>query len=124
MPIKSLLGRLLATIAGLAMVANGTVKLLGVGAVVTNMARIHFEGPMLIAQGAVELGLGVLALAPRTRNIGLVGLMAVLIGAVAAHLGAGQPFSEALPAAVALAPVVVGFVLLNATALRDLFLRP
>jgi len=112
--------RLLAGCIGLGMVAAGLAKLAGAATVAGNMAKIHFVGPMLRGQGAIELLLGVLTLIPPTRNLGLVGLLAVFTGAIAAHLGAGQAFAQVAPATVALVLTAGVFVTLNLRALGAL----
>src|SRR5205814_4577232 len=105
--------KIVATVLGAFMVLNGIMKIAGAEKVAANMAQIHFTGAALTFQGVVELAAGLIAIVPRTRSLGLAGMMAIFIGAIGAHLGAGQTFDKAVPAAVALVVTSLVFVALN-----------
>jgi len=105
--------KIVAAVLGVFMVVNGVMKIAGVEKVAANMAQIHFTGSALTFQGVVELCAGIIAIVPRTRSLGLVGLMAIFIGAIGAHLGAGQTFDKAVPATVALIVTALVFAALN-----------
>jgi len=105
---------------GIAMFLSGLAKVLGSESVVDRMAALHVEGGWLVAQGVLEMLLAGATIVPRTRNLGLLGLIAVFVGAVGAHLGAGQGISDAAPATAVLVATIVLFTSANYAVLRAL----
>jgi len=118
MPTASMI---LGGVPGALMLLIGVPKLLRVQKFVDNMAELHFTGPKLTAVGLFELAIGVLAMVPATRNIGLALIVVNMVAASSSHLGAGQHPSKAAPAAAFGLIAAADFVALNAAALRALF---
>lgn len=107
---------------GVNMMAIGLFKIARWPVMAENMAQIHFGGWALQAQGSIEVAAGVVTLVPKTRNLGLCWMMAILIGAVGAHLGAGQELGKAAPAIVVLVLTAAVFVARNRAKLGELLL--
>ena len=112
---------ILGGVPGALMLLIALPKLLRVQKFVENMARIHFTGALLTAVGIFELCIGVLAMVPATRNIGLGLIIVNMVAASSAHLGAGQSPSKSAPAAIFGLITAADFVALNSAALRALF---
>jgi hypothetical protein len=74
------------------------------------MAALGFDGPRFIIIDVLELASATLFLVPKTRPFGLLLVSAVLGGAIAAHLGHGQP---PVPPAALLALIWIGTWLRN-----------
>jgi len=81
-----------------------------VSGVVAQMAALGFDGPRLMVIAVLELASAALFLVPKTRPFGLLLVSAFLGGAIAAHLGHGQPPA---PPAAFLALIWIGTWLKN-----------
>jgi hypothetical protein len=66
-------------------------KFAHVPGIVAQMAELGFDGPRLMIIAVLELASAALLLLPKTRPFGLLLVSAYLGGAIAAHLGHGQP---------------------------------
>ncbi len=71
---------------GLAFVAAGTPKLLGVQQFVDNFHRYGYPDWFRLLTGAIEVGAGLLVFIPRTAWIGAGLLVATMIGAIYTHV--------------------------------------
>ena len=99
-------GVALTTLAGVLLLASGTVKLAGVPVVVHQLQQYGFVHTVPLV-ALLEIASGVLFLIPRTRSLGLVFASAFLGGAIATHVQHAETF-QTLPAASVLLLVWTG----------------
>jgi uncharacterized membrane protein YphA (DoxX/SURF4 family) len=108
-------GTALTILAGFVLVASGTVKMLGVPAVVHQLERYGFVHTVPLV-AVLEIVSGILFLVPRTRSFGLVFASAFLGGAIATHVQHSEIVPLA-PAALVLALLWTGTWLRHPVAL-------
>ena len=100
-------------LAGLAFIAAGGTKLVGVESQVEDFERFGFPQWFRVATGAIEVGGGLglligIVLAPMYAVLGGFVLIATMAGAVLTHLvRVDDPVSEAVPASVLLVGAVI-----------------
>jgi uncharacterized membrane protein YphA (DoxX/SURF4 family) len=94
------IGGALTVLAGVLLVASGTVKLLGIPAVVRQLEQYGFVHTVPLVAG-LEILSGVLFLVPRTRPFGVVFASAFMGGAIATHVQHAETV-QIVPAALVL----------------------
>jgi uncharacterized membrane protein YphA (DoxX/SURF4 family) len=99
-------GTALTIFAGLVFIVSGTLKLLGVPAVVHELQQDGFLHTVPLV-GALEIASGLLFLVPRTRSFGLMFASAFMGGAIATHVQHAE-LVQIAPAAFILGLVWVG----------------
>ncbi len=88
---RTIVTNILIFLPGIALLGSSLAKFAHVPAVLAQMAALGFDGPRLMIIAVLELASAALLLLPRTRPFGLLLVSAYLGGAIAAHLGHGQP---------------------------------
>ena len=88
---RLLAGNLLVFLPGAVLAGSAVAKFAQIPKVVLQMAALGFCGPRLMLIGGLELTSAALYLASRTRPIGFLLASAYLGGAIAAHVGHGEP---------------------------------
>lgn len=83
------------------MVVVGGLKLFAMEPLLSNMAALHFTTEMTIFIGGIEVLLAIGLWIPRLKNVSNLAFIPVLSGAIAAHLGSGQPPEKAIGALIA-----------------------
>ena len=86
-------GNVLIVIAGLLLLGSAAAKLAQVGPVIAQMSAIGFAGARLQIVAILEVTSALLFLVPATRAGGLLMLSAFMGGAIATHMGHGQPIA-------------------------------
>ena len=89
--VRRTAGNILIFLGGLMLVASAATKFAHITPVVNQLAAIGFGGSRLMIIATLELCSAVLFLVPRTRSIGLLLISSYMGGAIAAHLGHGEP---------------------------------
>ena len=89
--VRRTAGNILIFLGGLMLVASAATKFAHIIPVVNQLAAIGFGGSRLMIIATLEFCSAVLFLVPRTRSIGLLLISSYLGGAIAAHLGHGEP---------------------------------
>lgn len=84
-------GSVLMYLAGILVIGSAVLKFVQPPAVVVQFRELGYEGTRLILIGILEICCSVLFMIPYTRSIGLLLLSAYLGGAIATHVGHGQP---------------------------------
>jgi hypothetical protein len=84
-------GNILILVAGLVLLGSAAAKLAQLPPVVAQMSANGFSGARLQIVAVLEVVSTVLFLAPRTRSAGLLMISAFLGGAIATHMGHGEP---------------------------------
>ncbi len=84
-------GSVLMYLAGILVIGSAVLKFVQPPAVVVQFRELGYEGTKLILIGILEICCSVLFMIPYTRSIGLLLLSAYLGGAIATHVGHGQP---------------------------------
>jgi DoxX-like protein len=84
-------GNILVYFLGALLVGSALAKFAQVPMVMTQMSALGFAGGRLMFIGILELISAVLFLIPRTRPAGFLLVTAYLGGAIATHVGHGQP---------------------------------
>jgi uncharacterized membrane protein YphA (DoxX/SURF4 family) len=84
-------GSVLMYLAGILVIGSATLKFVQPPAVVVQFRELGYEGTKLILIGILEICCSLLFMIPYTRSIGLLLLSAYLGGAIATHVGHGQP---------------------------------
>ena len=84
-------GTVLIYLLGFMLVGSALVKFAQVPAVLAQFRVLGFEDGRLTFIGILELVCAVLFMLPRTRSIGLLLISSYLGGAIATHVGHGQP---------------------------------
>jgi len=87
-------GNILIFLVGLVLSGSAIAKFVHVPAVVKQLAMIGFGGGRLMIIATLELLSAVLVLIFRTRSVGLLLASAYMGGAIAAHLGHGEPLYQ------------------------------
>ena len=90
----------LTVLVGVLLVASGTVKLLGIPAVVQPLEQYGFVHTVPLVAG-LEILSGLFFLVPRTRSLGVVFASAFMGGAVATHVQHAES-AQIIPAALVL----------------------
>jgi len=102
----STLSTILAAILGVAFIGSGIPKLTGQAAIVANFERWGYADQIRVAVGAVELLIGALLLlgiaVPALAVAGSLIVVFLMVGALATHQRAGDPFGQWVPAIVLL----------------------
>jgi DoxX-like family len=98
--VRNIVSNILIFLPSIALLGSSFAKFAHVPGVVAQMAALGFDGPRLMIVAVLEFASAALFLVPRTRPFGLLLVSAFLGGAIAAHLGHGQP---PVPPAVLLA---------------------
>jgi len=101
--------------------ASAAPKLAGANAARAAMEPLGWDARFLPLIGAMELAFVVLHLVPRTSLLGAILMTALLGGAVAAQLRAGQPLASHVLFGVYLGLLMWGGLWLRDPALRALF---
>ncbi len=107
-------GRGLSTLATLALLMSGVMKLTQSAEVVDGFAKLEYGKHLIVPIGAVELVCVLLYAIPRTSMLGAILLTGYLGGATATHVRLGEPF---------LAPIILGIIVWLGLFLRDARLR-
>lgn len=84
-------GSVLMYLAGILVIGSAALKFVQPPAVVVQFRELGYEGTKLILIGILEICCSLLFMIPYTRSIGLLLLSAYLGGAIATHVGHGQP---------------------------------
>lgn len=88
---RSVFGNVLVIFPSVVLIASSLAKFANVPAIAGPLAKLGFYGDRLKIIAVAELVSAVLFLYPRTRAIGLILLSSYLGGAIAAHMGHGEP---------------------------------
>ena len=104
--VPARVGSVLIYLVGILVVGSAALKFTQPPAVVAQFRELGYEGSKLILIGILEICCSLLFVIPYTRSIGLLLLSAYLGGAIATHVGHGQP--AAVGPAVLLALAWVG----------------
>jgi hypothetical protein len=91
---RSPVGNILIYLLGALLVGSAIAKFAQVPNVVSQLGAMGFDGGRLTLIAVLEITSAILFMVPRTRAIGLLLLSAYLGGAIATHLGHGQPPSQ------------------------------
>ncbi|HSP17676.1 MAG TPA: DoxX family protein [Thermoanaerobaculia bacterium] len=91
---RRVFGNVFLTFPGLILIASSFAKFARVPAVAGPLANLGFFGERLQFIAVLEVVSALLFLIPRTRAVGLVLVSAYMGGAIAAHLGHGEPISQ------------------------------
>jgi DoxX-like family len=86
-------GNILLVLPSLVLIGSSLAKFAHVPKVVAQMGSMGFDGGRLTFIAVLEIVSAILFLLPRTRSFGLLMVSAFLGGAIATHLGHGQPFA-------------------------------
>jgi hypothetical protein len=78
-------------LAGILVLGSAALKFVQPPAVVVQFRELGYEGTKLILIGILEICCSLLFMIPYTRSIGLLLLSSYLGGAIATHVGHGQP---------------------------------
>jgi hypothetical protein len=89
--VRRTAGNILIFLGGLALIASAATKFTHVVPVVKQLAAIGFDGGRLMIIATLEVFSAAMFLIPRTRSIGLLLISSYMGGAIAAHLGHGEP---------------------------------
>lgn len=89
--VRRTAGNILIFLGGLVLLGSSLTKFAHVAPVVKQLAAIGFDGSRLMIIAALEMLSAALFLIPRTRSLGLLLVSSYLGGAIAAHLGHGEP---------------------------------
>lgn len=84
-------GSVLMYLAGILVIGSAALKFVQPPAVVAQFRELGYEGAKLILVGILEICCSLLFMIPYTRSIGLLLLSSYLGGAIATHVGHGQP---------------------------------
>ena len=114
--VRRVAGNILIFLVGLVLFGSAITKFAHVAAVVTQLTAIGFGGSRLTIIAVLEILSATLVLLPRARPVGLLLASAYMGGAVAAHLGHGEPIYQ--PASI-LALLWVGCYLRHADFFRS-----
>jgi len=85
-------------VCGALLMGSAATKVAQIPAVLQQFQAIGYEGHRLIFIAVLEAFSATLFLIPRTRSLGLLLVSAYLGGAIAAHVGHGQPLAAVRPA--------------------------
>jgi hypothetical protein len=103
--VRNIVSNILIFLPSIVLLGSSFAKFAHVPGVVAQLAALGFDGPRLMIVAVLELASAALFLIPKTRPFGLLLVSAFLGGAIAAHLGHGQP---PVPPAVLLALIWIG----------------
>jgi DoxX-like family len=84
-------GSVLMYLVGILVIGSAVLKFAQPPTVVVQFRELGYEGTKLILIGILEICCSLLFMIPYTRSIGLLLLSAYLGGAIATHVGHGQP---------------------------------
>ncbi len=85
-------------VCGALLMASAVLKAAQIPSVLQQFQAIGYEGHRLAFIAVLEALSATLFLIPRTRSVGLLFVSAYLGGAIAAHVGYGQPLAAVRPA--------------------------
>ena len=91
---RSIAGNIVITLGSLMLIGSAGAKFAHVPVVVTQFGAMGFAGNRLFFIAALEVISALLFLLPSTRSIGLLLVSSYMGGAIAAHVGHGQPFLQ------------------------------
>ena len=84
-------GSILIYFVGIALVASSSLKFAQLPPVLAQFRELGYEGTKLTLLGVGEICCSVLFMIPYTRSLGLLLISSYLGGAIATHVGHGQP---------------------------------
>ncbi len=84
-------GKVLIYVLGVMLIGSAISKLAQIPKLVENFRAIGYEGSRLTFIAVLEAACAVLFMLPRTQSLGLLLVSAYLGGAIAVHVGYGQP---------------------------------
>ena len=108
------IGRIVSALPVLMLLFSAVIKLLKLGNVVTEFARLGYPESRVLGIGILEITCTLIYLIPRTSVLGAILLAGYLGGATATHVRIGDPF---------IPPVIVGVLVWLGLYLRDGRLR-
>jgi hypothetical protein len=91
---RSRTGNFLIYLVGILLAGSASAKVAHVPMVVAQLGAMGFEGGRLMVVALLELASAALLLIPTTRSAGLLMASSFLGGAIATHLGHGQPMVQ------------------------------
>jgi len=91
---RRITGNILLVLGGLVLIASATSKFAHVPRVVAELGAMGFADGRMMFIATLEVSSALLFLAPATRSIGLLLVSSYMGGAIATHLGHGQPIIQ------------------------------
>ena len=91
---RRIAGNIVIALNSLMLIGSAGAKFARVPAVVTQLGAMGFEGNRLMLIATLEVICALLFLVPFTRSIGMLLVSSFMGGAIATHVGHGQPFLQ------------------------------